>query len=99
MKLFKTPPQEVVRVEIIERGKESKTITLDERDSVYVSNNIKEMLNRRVLTNINPFEKQKPVSIQCYSCISNKKGKFSTFTVYSLSVGQIYDIIMDNLEK
>lgn len=99
MKLFKVPPQEVVRVEIIERGKESKTLTIDERDPVYVANKIKEMLANEVLATVNPLKKQKPISIQCYSCISNKKGKFSSFTTYSLNVKQIYQIIMNNLEK
>lgn len=99
MKLFKAPPHTVVRIEIIERGKESKTLSVEETDPVYVSESLKKMLNRGVNVNINPLEKQKPISIQCYACVGNKKGKFSTFTTYTLNVEQIYNLIMLNLEK
>lgn len=98
MKLFKVPPQTVVRIEIIERGKKSKTITVDETDPEFVAGQVKQMLSS-VKAEITPLVSPKKVSVQCYSCISNKKGKFSTFTVHTLSVDEIHSIIMDNLEK
>lgn len=99
MKLFKAPPHTLVRIEIIERGKESKTLSVEETDPVYVSESIKNMLKRGINVNINPLKKQNPISIQCYACTGSKKGKFSTFTTYTLNVEQIYNLIMFNLEK
>jgi hypothetical protein len=97
MKLYKAPPTTVVRIEIIERGQKSKTITVDERDSALVANNVKEMLDTEFTLSINPTIPSRKISIQCYDCVGNKKGKFSTLTIYSISVDEVYNFIMKNL--
>lgn len=99
MKLFIPPSNTVVRIEIIERGNISKTITVDERDSLVVSNNIKEMLNADFQVNLNPLSPPRKISIQIYDCVGGKKGKFNTFTVYGVSVEEVYLTIMGNLKS
>lgn len=100
MKL-KSKTQLVVRVEIIQRGHESKTITLDETDSKYVRDTIKSMF--RDEHKFNAIKRDKEVkntlSIQCFNAEGSKKTNFCTFTVHNVSVSDAYDMIINNVKN
>jgi hypothetical protein len=98
MKLFKFERPIVVRVDVFVKGK-CKTFSIDESDAEKVSNELKNMLPNEVEVKLNPKEPLSKVGIQCYEHDGVKKGKYKRFTVYGLTVEQIYIIFMKNLEK
>lgn len=97
LKLHKTPS--VVRVEIVERGNVSKTLSLEEDSPQSVLNTIKDFLNREhpFHVPINPFAKPIKVQIVCYNAQGTKRKNHIGCTLHGLSVEYIYTEIVENL--
>lgn len=100
MKLFKFERPTIVRVDIIERGVEGKTFSLEEKDPEYVREQLKQMLNFNRAVTINPLTTKKlnSVLVQCYEHKGKSKGKTRSFTCYGMSVDEIYDLFMLSIE-
>ena len=57
------------------------------------------MLPKEVEVKLNPTEPLSKVGVQCYEHDGKKKGKYKRFTVYGLTVDEVYEIFISNLEK
>jgi hypothetical protein len=103
MKVFKIykpkPPQKVVRIEIIEKGSQSKTITLDEKDTDSVLEGVKNILNKDFKTTTNPLEKPHKVIIKIFEAQGLKKSNSKSMTIYGFGVISLYNILMNHVEK
>ena len=97
-KIHKPKPFQVVRIEIIERGSECKTISLDTKDSTEVFEGIKEILNKDFETITNPIEKPHKVIIRIFEAEGLKKSNSKSMTLHGFSVEVLYNIIMNNVE-
>ncbi len=99
MKLYKFDRPKVVRVDIFIKG-ECKTFTVDERDAVKVSENLKKILSKELVTvKINPIMPPTlKVTVQCYEHDGKVKGKYKSFRVYGLTVNEAHEMFMKNFE-
>lgn len=98
MKLFEFKRPLLIRVDTFVKGK-CKTFTLDESDLSKVVNELKNMLPKEVSIKLNPTEPLNKVGVQCYEHDGKIKGKYKKFTVYGLSVDEVYEMFINNLEK
>ena len=98
MKLFNFERPTIVRVDIFVKG-ECKTFSVDETDSEKVRDELKNMLPKQVNISLNPTEPLSKVAVQCYEHTGKEKGKNKRFTVYGLTVQEVYDIFMKKLKS
>lgn len=97
MKLFKVERPTIVRVDVFVK-KECKTFTLDERDACKVAQNLMAILPQTIECTHSPLVPLSRVTVQCYEHDGKKKGKHKSFSVYGLSVEEVYNTFMVQLE-
>ncbi len=98
MKLFEFKRPLLIRVDVFIKGK-CKTITLDESDLTKVVDELKNTLPKEVNVKINPSEPLSKVSVQCYEHDGKVKGKYKRFTIYGLTVDEVYGFFINSLDK
>jgi hypothetical protein len=101
MKLYKHVPTTVVRVDIFERKIGCKTITVVEEDPFFVSEELQKILkNKTISITLNPLNSIHKVTVQCYrqEGLKKEKGKYKSFTVNGLSIEEIKELFIKNLD-
>lgn len=98
MKQYNPFTPTVVRVELIQRGSTSKTISLDTDNVAEVVKWLKNIFSRQYTKTFTPLQPEyAKLSVQCFKANSQKKEKHMSFTIYGLTAIEALNFIKENL--